>query len=383
MPGGAEPAPAPDPSAAGPVPDWPRLGSGGAALAQLEAALAGPVHAYLLVGTVAGDKVAVARTFAGELLVAAAQAAAGPAAAVPPEVAGRHRRRARQGTHPDVVVVKPEGRTLLAADATAIIAEAARRPLEGAGKAIICDRFHTAPPAVAASLLKTIEEPPTSVTVVLLADYVPAGHETVVSRCVTVRFPAPSPEEMLEWLVGAGLPPEPARLAARAVAVDPGCAGDLAASGDLAGRIEVWRSIPEQLDGTAAGAVAVVDRLRALIDEASEAVTGSPPARPDRSSRAVADPVGGAAGGGSDRSDRRRSDRQRRRARDAELRLGFALLAGRYGELLGSPEATEPVAGALALLRESAGALERNPDEKLLMLNLLLHLPGLADLQQA
>ena len=124
--------------------DWPPLLGGGAGLRQLEAALAAPVHAYLLVGTVAGDKRAVARAFAGELLANAASPA-------PEGSAERHRDRARRAVHPDVVLVEPEGRALLAAEATAIITEAARRPLEGAGKVIICDRFHTATPAVAAT----------------------------------------------------------------------------------------------------------------------------------------------------------------------------------------------------------------------------------------
>ena len=170
-----------------------------------------PVHAYLLTGTPGGDKRAVATVFAAELL-AAAEAGQGA------EAAERHRRRALMGVHPDVVLVEPEGRALLASEATSIITEAARRPMEGDRKVIVCDRFHTASPAVAASLLKTIEEPPAGTTIVLLADDIPPSHITVASRCVTVRFPAPSAEEMREWLVASGVPPGPARQAARAVA---------------------------------------------------------------------------------------------------------------------------------------------------------------------
>jgi len=70
------------------------------------------------------------------------------------------------------------------------------------------------------------------------------------------------------------------------------------------------------------------------------------------------------------------------------LRFGFALLAERYGELLeaatdgsagsrvaGAAHPAESAAGALRLLREATAALVRNPDEKLLLQNLLLHLP--------
>ena len=373
------------------VTDWPPLVGGGAGLRQLEGALAAPVHAYLLVGTVAGDKRAVARTFAGELLAAAALAGS---AAAGPEVAERHRRRARQATHPDVVLVEPEGRALLAAEATAIITEAARRPLEGAGKVIICDRFHTASPAVAASLLKTVEEPPPATTIVLLADDVPPGHVTVASRCVTVRFPAPSPEEVYEWLVGSGVAPVVAQRAARAVGGDPGRAGDLVAGGNLAERLDAWWSIPERLDGTGARAAAMVDGLRALIDAAAEAATEEAPgvtSDPAGSAHEDLDGPGAGPNTSAARAERQRSDRRRRRVRDAELRFGFAVLAERYRELLeaatdgsvGSRAAVpaqaaqpgESAAGALELLREATAALVRNPDEKLLLQNLLLHLP--------
>ena len=358
------------------VTGWPPLVGGGAGLRQLEGALAAPVHAYLLVGTVAGDKRAVARTFAGELLAAAALA--DPLAA-DPEVAERHRRRARQATHPDVVLVEPEGRALLAAEATAIITEAARRPLEGAGKVIICDRFHTASPAVAASLLKTVEEPPPATTIVLLADDVPPGHVTVASRCVTIRFPAPSPEEVHEWLVGSGVAPAVARRAARAVGSDPGRAADLVAGGNLAERVEAWWSIPERLDGTGAKAAAMVDGLRALIDAAAEAATEEAPGVTlDPAGPVHEDPGDREAGPTTSaaRAERQRTDRRRRRVRDAELRFGFAVLAERYGEMLDAP-AADPVTEALDLLREASEALVRNPDEKLLLQNLLLHLPRL------
>ena len=369
------------------VTDWPPLVGGGAGLRQLEGALAAPVHAYLLVGTVAGDKRAVARTFAGELLAAAALAGPAP---TDPGVAERHRRRARQATHPDVVLVEPEGRMLLAAEATAIITEAARRPLESAGKVIICDRFHTATPEVAASLLKTVEEPPPATTIVLLADDVPPGHVTVASRCVTVRFPAPSSEEVHEWLVGTGVSPAVARRAARAVGGDPGRAGDLVAGGNLAERLDAWWSIPERLDGTGARAAAIVDGLRALIDAAAEEAPG---VIPDLGGPAHADSGEREAGPTTStaKAERQRTDRRRRRVRDAELRFGFAVLAERYGALLGAAtddsagsrasdpaQAAQPggsAAGALELLREATGALVRNPDEKLLLQNLLLHLP--------
>ena len=338
--------------------DWPPLVGGEAALEHLEAALAAPVHAYLLLGTPGGDKRAVARVFAAELLAAAA---------VPdgPEAVESHRRRARDGVHPDVVIVEPEGRALLAAEAAAIITEAARRPLESARKVIICDRFHTASPGVAASLLKTIEEPPPATTIVLLADDVPPGHGTVASRCVKIAFPAPSPEQVRGWLEALGVPAASAGRAERAVAADPARAGDLIADGNLAPRLEAWWSVPERLDGTGARAATTVDELRSLIDAAAADKTGSEPADP------------------ADRAAGQRRDRRHRRARDAELRFGFAVLAQRYRDALDVPAsrsipATE-AGEAIDRLRAATAALVRNPDEKLLLQNLVLHLPRLSN----
>ena len=363
--GAAEPVPPGrwgrhDPPSSSPArpgrPEWPALVGGEGPLRQLEAALAAPVHAYLLTGTPGGDKRAVARVFAAELLAAAA---AGEGA----EVAEQHRRRALAGVHPDAVLVEPEGRALLAADATALITEAARRPVEGSRKVIVCDRFHTATPAVAASLLKTIEEPPAATIIVLLADDVPPSHITVASRCVTVRFPAPSAEEMREWLVAAGVPAGPAGQAARAVAGDPGRARDLIAGGNVAGRLEAWWSVPERLDGSGARAAATTDELRALVDSVADGVRAEP-----------AD--------AADRAEGQKRDRRRRAARDAELRFGFAVLAERYRQELegsvGAPSAVAvQAAGAIDRLRDITAALVRNPDEKLLLQNLLLHLPRL------
>lgn len=336
--------------------DWPPLVGGASALRQLEAALVAPVHAYLLVGTPGGDKQAVAQAFAAELLAAAAVSDG-------PEAAESHRRRVLGGVHPDVVSVAPEGRALLAAEAGRIITEAARRPLESARKVIICDRFHTASPGVAASLLKTIEEPPPATTIVLLADDVPPSHATVASRCVMIRFPAPSPEQVRGLLEESGVPAALAGQLERAVAADPARARDLLGAENLLSRLEAWWSVPERLDGTGAAAAAAVDELRSLIDAAAA----------DRARAEPAEPADRAAG--------QRRDRRHRRERDAELRFGFAVLAQRYRDTLGVPAgALTPVAeaaDAIDRLREAAAALVRNPDEKLLLQNLLLHLPRL------
>ena len=357
-----------------PRPAWPPLVAGEMALAQLEAAVAAPVHAYLLLGAPGNDKRAVARVFAAELL-AAAGAAEGP------DGAQQHRDRALRGVHRDVLMVEPEGRALLAAEAASIITEAARQPVEGTRKVIVCDRFHTASQGVAASLLKTIEEPPAGTVIVLLADHLPRGHATVASRCVTIRLRTPPSDEVQEWLVATGGPPDPARRAARAAAGDLARARDLLTDDGLTRRLEAWWAVPDRLDGTGARTATLVDELRGLIDAAEAA------------------PAAAEADEPVDRTEDQRRRRQRRRVRDAELRFGFAVLAERYREALhptvgglpavsgplisgdpstssGPPAVTAGQAGeAIDRLRAAAEALVRNPNEKLLLQDLLTHLP--------
>ncbi len=110
-----------------------------------------------------------------------------------------------------------------------------------------------------------------------------------------------------------------------------------------------------------------MDELRALIDSVA---TG------DGARAAPVDP--------SDRAEGQRRDRRTRRVRDAELRFGFAVLAERYREELevapGARSAVAVQAGeAIDRLRGVTAALVRNPDEKLLLQNLLLHLPRLGN----
>ena len=136
---------------------WARVPGQDEAVAALRAAVANPVHAYLFRGPSGAGKRAAASVFAAALLS---------------ESSGRSETErifnlALKEQHPDVVIFEPEGRALRVEEAAAMVAEAARSPVEGSRKVIICDRFHTAEIAVAPKLLKTIEEPPASVIFVL------------------------------------------------------------------------------------------------------------------------------------------------------------------------------------------------------------------------
>ena len=130
------------------------------AVRRLEAAVTAPVHAYLFVGPGGAGKRRAATVFAGELL-----------AAVDPDNAERHRRLAVDESHADVHMLDPVGNNLRRdEEAEPLIVQASRSPVEGKRKVLIVNRFHTATAAAAASLLKTIEEPPATSIFVLLAE---------------------------------------------------------------------------------------------------------------------------------------------------------------------------------------------------------------------
>ena len=210
------------------------------AVRRLEAAVTAPVHAYLFVGPAAPERRA-ATVFAGELLAAA-----------DPDNAERHRRLAVDESHADVHMLDPVGNNLRRdEEAEPLIVQASRSPVEGKRKVLIVNRFHTATAAAAASLLKTIEEPPATSIFVLLAEDVPPEHITIESRC-TRRLPPIAEEAIADALVAEGLllssRHRSSPLLRRAVLNGAHVGGRRSAGG----RRDAWWSIPDRLDGTGA-----------------------------------------------------------------------------------------------------------------------------------
>jgi DNA polymerase III subunit delta' len=169
----------------------------------LNAALAsGPSHAYLFRGPRGAGKRAAARAFAAEILAAGA------------EDPGDARRRALlyPSPHPDLVWLTPRGAQHLVEEVRErVIRAAAYRPFEGAKRVFVVEAAEAMRDESQNALLKTLEEPPAFVHLILLTSE-PAGLlETIASRCQPVDF-APLPVEAVE----AALEGDPDEVAAAA-----------------------------------------------------------------------------------------------------------------------------------------------------------------------
>ena len=124
-----------------------------------------PAHAYLLHGPPGSGKQEAARAFAGELLAKNAK---------DPENA---RARARHGAHPDLTWVTPSGaHEMLRRDVDeSVVAAAAHTPFEAQHRIFVLERADTINDEAANALLKTLEEPPAYVVLILITDKLHPG----------------------------------------------------------------------------------------------------------------------------------------------------------------------------------------------------------------
>jgi DNA polymerase-3 subunit delta' len=155
----------------------------------LNAALAGtPSHAYLFRGPKGAGKRAAARAFAAEILAGAS------------EDPGDVRRRALldPSPHPDLVWLTPRGAQHLVEEVRErVIRAAAYRPFEGGKRVFVVEAAEALRDESQNALLKTLEEPPAFVHLILLSSEPEALLETIASRCHPIDF-APLSAEVLE-----------------------------------------------------------------------------------------------------------------------------------------------------------------------------------------
>lgn len=162
----------------------------------LTAALAsGPSHAYLFRGPPGAGKAAVARAFAAEILVAGA---------ADPEDA-RRRALIDPSPHPDLVWLRPRGAQHMVEEVRErVIRASSYRPFESEKRVFVIEAAEQMRDESQNALLKTLEEPPDFVHLILLTAEPEMLLETIASRCQPIDF-APLPPDAVEaQLSGAG-----------------------------------------------------------------------------------------------------------------------------------------------------------------------------------
>lgn len=210
-------------------------------------------HAVLLVGAEGVGKTTLALDLAAGLLCAADDPAARPCGTC------RACRMVAAGGHPDVHRLAPEGPGrqvgiggpgARAPGIRDLISALALLPVEGGARIAIVESAQRMNEDAQAALLKTLEEPPGGVTLILCADAEEPLLPTIRSRCARLRLGPVGARDIEAILAAHGVedPPLAARLA-RASAGRPGLALAWAADPEvMRTRGELARSLLDLVD---------------------------------------------------------------------------------------------------------------------------------------
>ena len=261
-----------------------------AAVAAIRAMIGGRVpHAILIGGPQGIGKTTLALDLAAGLLCDQADPAARPCRAC------RGCRLVDRGIHPDLHRLAPAGpgdQIRIGSrdgpeDGTVrrLTLDLSLMPVEGGARVAIIERADRMGDDAQTALLKTLEEPPSGVTIVLCADDEDRLMPTVRSRCARVRLGPVGVREIEAILGDAGIadPPTAARVA-RLSSGRPGLARTLARTPDaLAARDEIARTL---LDLLASGPAERLAATRGLLTRAGDV---------DRALRRALDDDGSAA----------------------------------------------------------------------------------------
>lgn len=234
----------------------------------LTAALAsGPSHAYLFRGPRGAGKAAVARAFAAELLAVGAS---------DPDDA-RRRALLDPSPHPDLVWLTPRGAQHMVEEVRErVIRAASYRPFEAEKRVFVIEAAEQMRDESQNALLKTLEEPPDFVHLVLLTAEPAMLLETIASRCQPIDF-VPLPPQAIEAALDTEASAEELAAAARLSAGDVARAQYLlsdpgrtlrAAALELSGPSTAWRQL---LDAAETSGEETEETIRKLLEEETEA----------------------------------------------------------------------------------------------------------------
>src|SRR5512136_2213777 len=159
---------------------WPVIGHEWA-VRNLDRAVADdrPAHAYLISGTPQIGKTTLAQSLALALNCRSSNSAR-------PCGQCRSCQLITAGKHPDVQLIEPDGARVKIDQVRALQHDLSLRPVEGRYRVAIFDQFEVATTEAQNALLKTLEEPPDYVVLIVLASDPELLLPTIVSRCQQV-----------------------------------------------------------------------------------------------------------------------------------------------------------------------------------------------------
>jgi len=343
---------------------WDSIKGQERAITALRGASTSGAHSFLLVGPEGCGREEAARALAAFILLGTDDAA------------DERVRLVMRGIHTDLEEVRRDGASIRVEQVEEVIEHAPLAAREGPHKVVILHEIDLMAPAQVVRLLKTVEEPPTGVHFILLADQITDLLVTLASRSLVVHFAELSAESVSSMLVAEGVPAEAAAEAARAAHGNLGAARLLASDPRVGERREFFADIPTHLDGTGATAAGIVDRILAVLDEVVEPLK-------EHHAREVADLEASWAAMGVKRSPKKALDdrhkREIRRHRTDALRSGLTEIAGVYRDELVRNDhlnRADTYVAAIERIHDAMRRLSLSANESMLLRDLVWSLPS-------
>jgi DNA polymerase-3 subunit delta' len=299
---------------------------------QLRAAVStgSPTHAWLFTGPPGSGRSVAAKVFAAALLCREQGCGHCPSC-----------RQVAAGTHPDLLLVRPDGLSYGVKQTRDLVLKAAASPVYGGWRIVLFEDADRATEQAANALLKAIEEPPPRTIWLLCAPSAADLPTTIRSRCRLIVLRTPPTEAVAAILRDEGVAPDLALDAARASLGHIGRARRLAVDPEAARRRREVLAVPKRvtsLGEALAAAAALVQAAEAEATATAQALDGPEKEALKRAfgegstGKGVATAVRGAAGALKELEDRQKS-RATRLKRDA-LDLALIDLAGFYRDVL-------------------------------------------------
>ncbi len=300
------------------------------------ASVLGMTHAWLFTGPPGSGRSVAARGFAAALLCADQGCGECPSC-----------RQVAAGSHPDLLLVRPDGLSYGVRQTRDLVLRAAAAPIYGRWRVVLFEDADRATEQAANALLKAVEEPAPRTVWLLCAPSADDLPTTIRSRCRLVTLRTPPTAAVTEVLVRDGIGQEQALAAARAAQGHIGRARRLATDPEAARRRAEVLQVPHQVGAARPGgglghALAAAAALVSAAEAEAAAVTEELDV-PERDAmrrafgegstgRGVAAAVRGAAGALKELEDRQKS-RATRAKRDS-LDRALLDLAGFYRDVL-------------------------------------------------